>query len=59
MIAADNPYKSLFKKAPVGILQFSGSGEVLLANPFLIEMLGYDSEEELKEHTVEQIFFFA
>jgi PAS domain S-box-containing protein len=57
MIAADNPYKSLFKKAPVGILQFSGSGEVLLANPFLIEMLGYDSEEELKEHTVEQIFF--
>ncbi len=57
MSTVNSPYKSLFKNAPIGILQFSVSGEVHLANPFLIEMLGHDSEEELKKHSIEQIFY--
>lgn len=49
--------KSLFENMPVGLCQFSPEGEIIAANPALVQMLGYASEAELK--TVNALSFFA
>lgn len=40
-------YRNLYEKAPIGIYRCSLDGHILAANPAFVEMLGYDSEEEL------------
>jgi two-component system cell cycle sensor histidine kinase/response regulator CckA len=40
-------YRSLFEQAPYGIVRSTLKGRVLMANPALVKMLGYDSEAEL------------
>jgi PAS domain S-box-containing protein len=41
-------YHTLFQNAPCGICRWSGSGELVAANPALVGLLGYTSEAELR-----------
>jgi PAS domain S-box-containing protein len=47
LVASERRFRDLFENAPVGIYRTSPEGRVLLANPALLRMLGYDSLEEL------------
>jgi two-component system cell cycle sensor histidine kinase/response regulator CckA len=40
-------YRSFVENAPFGILRTTLDGQIVQANPALVEMLGYDSEEEV------------
>ncbi|MCD4786229.1 MAG: PAS domain S-box protein [Candidatus Eremiobacteraeota bacterium] len=40
-------YQNIFKNAPDGIFQISPEGEILMANPVMAQMLGYESPGEL------------
>ena len=40
-------YRDLFENAPIGIYRTTPAGRVVLANPTLLHMLGYQSMEEL------------
>ena len=44
---SEKKYQSLFKNIPVGIYRSTPDGEILAANPALVRMLGYGSEDEL------------
>jgi PAS domain S-box-containing protein len=41
-------YRSLFENVPDGVYRTTPDGRILAANPALVSMLGYASEEELK-----------
>ena len=47
-------YHSLFENSPLGVYRVSPDGKYLDANPALIRMLGYDTFDELAEHTLER-----
>ena len=42
-------YRSLFENATEGVYQTSADGRIVSANPALVQMLGYESEAELRE----------
>lgn len=41
-------YRSLVENATEGVYQTSADGKMVAANPALVRMLGYESEEELR-----------
>ncbi|MCR4428693.1 MAG: PAS domain-containing sensor histidine kinase [Caldiserica bacterium] len=43
----ENHYQSLFLNLPVGVFRTTMDGKLLKANPALVKILGYSSEEEL------------
>ena len=45
--ASREAYRALFLSSPVGLYRADAEGEVILANPALLRMLGYDSFEQL------------
>ncbi|HHF55955.1 MAG TPA: PAS domain S-box protein, partial [Thermoplasmatales archaeon] len=45
----ENSLKSIFDNATVGIYRTTPDGRILMVNPFLVKLLGYESEEELKK----------
>ncbi|HUT19308.1 MAG TPA: response regulator [Anaerolineae bacterium] len=49
---SEGRFRSLFENALVGIYRAAPDGKILLANPALVEMLGYASFEELVQHDV-------
>lgn len=49
---SEERFKGLFQKATVGIYRTSASGQILMANPAIIKMLGYNSFEELAETNI-------
>ncbi len=46
-------FRNIFNNAPIGIYRTNRKGDILLANPKLIEMLGYSSFDELKNRDIE------
>ncbi len=44
---SEERFRSLYENATIGIYRTSPDGRILLANPALVSMLGYDSFEEL------------
>lgn len=44
---SEEEFRSLFENAPVGIYRTTPDGQIMKVNPFLVEMLGYKSAEEL------------
>jgi PAS domain S-box-containing protein len=48
----DDLYRSLFENVHDGIYRSTPDGQILTANPALVKMLGYDSEEELKSKNI-------
>jgi PAS domain S-box-containing protein len=47
-------YRHLFDNAPIGIYRTTPEGQILMANPHLITMLGYNSLEELLARDLEK-----
>ncbi|MGO9096037.1 MAG: PAS domain S-box protein [Bryobacteraceae bacterium] len=47
-------YRDLFENTPIGIYRTTPDGRILMANPALLEMLGYCSLEELAARNLEQ-----
>lgn len=45
-------YRNLFNNVPVGIYRSTIDGRIILANPTLVQMLGFDSINELKERNL-------
>ena len=45
--------QDMFYSAPVGIFRMSTKGQLLAANPTLVELLGYDSEMDMIERSME------
>jgi len=45
--ASELKYRALFENIPHGVYQNTPDGRILTANPALVQMLGYDSEQEL------------
>jgi PAS domain S-box-containing protein len=46
---SEERFRSLYENASIGMYRTSPSGEILLANPALVKMLGYSSFEALAE----------
>ena len=42
-------YRNIFRHTTVGMYRITPEGQILMANPALIKMLGYDSFEEIKK----------
>ncbi len=51
--ASETRYRDLFQNAPIGIYRTAPEGDILMANPTLVDMLGYDSFEELAQRNLE------
>ncbi len=47
-------YRNLFENAPIGIYRTTPGGRILIANPALVRLLGYDSFEELAARDLER-----
>ena len=50
---SEQQYRSLVEDVPVGIYRTSPDGRILAANPALLQMLGFDSLDELSERNLE------
>lgn len=47
VIASEERFRSLYENATLGIYRTTPDGRILLANPALVRILGYSSQEEL------------
>ncbi|HET7537142.1 MAG TPA: ATP-binding protein, partial [Candidatus Didemnitutus sp.] len=50
---SDTRFRAFFHDSPVGLYRVSASGELQLANPALLKLLGYSSVEEMRIHRLE------
>lgn len=53
---SEKKYRSLFERVPVGLYQTTPDGEIMDANPTLLEMLGYPDQESICGVSVTDIF---
>jgi PAS domain S-box-containing protein len=51
---SEDRFRSLFENATVGIYRTTPEGHILMANPLLLGMLGYESFDELRERNLEK-----
>ncbi len=51
-------FRSIFENAIVGIYRTTPDGKVLMVNPFLVKLLGYDREEEVRERDLSKDEYF-
>jgi len=54
---SEEQYRSLFERVPTGMYRTTPDGSILMANPALIQMLGYSSFDELASHNLDEISF--
>jgi PAS domain S-box-containing protein len=52
-------YRSMFENATEGVYQTSADGKIVSANPALVQMLGYESEAELKKLDVAEDLYVS
>ncbi len=50
---SEKEFKDIFESAPVGIYRTSKDGSILMANPFLLNMLEYESFDELAKRNLD------
>jgi PAS domain S-box-containing protein len=53
-LASEARYHGLYETIPVGLFRTTPNGHILMANPALVRMLGYDSFDELAQRNLEQ-----
>ena len=51
---SEQQYADLFDHAPIGVYRTTPSGEIFLANPALVGMLGYESFDDLRGRDLEK-----
>lgn len=56
---SEERFRGVFEHATVGLYRTTPDGEILLANPALIKMLGYDSFEDLAKINLENDGFMS
>ncbi len=54
---SEKRYKDLQTNVPVGIFRATPAGKLLAANPTMIKMFGYESEEEFKTVPTTKLYF--
>lgn len=54
---SEERFRTIFENSTIGIYRTSPEGEILMANPTLVKMLGYESFEELKKRDLEKDYF--
>jgi two-component system cell cycle sensor histidine kinase/response regulator CckA len=52
--ASEERYRAVFDQSPIGIYRTTPDGRILVANPALLQMLRYDSFEELAARNLER-----
>ena len=50
---SEERYRNIFESAIIGVYRTSPDGRILMANPTMVSMLGYDSFEELAQRNLE------
>ncbi|MBN2380674.1 PAS domain S-box protein [candidate division WOR-3 bacterium] len=55
---SEERYRSLHSNVPVGVFRSTPSGEVLSANPAMVRMMGYDSEDEYKTVSIPDLYLY-
>ncbi len=55
--ASEERFRSIFENAMIGIYRTTPAGQIEVANPALIAMLGYNSLEELQQRNLEELGF--
>jgi PAS domain S-box-containing protein len=51
---SEERFRNVFENAPIGIYRTTPDGQIFMANPTLVRMLGYTSFEELARRDLEQ-----
>lgn len=51
---SEERYRNIFESAVIGIYRTTPDGEIIMANPTLIKLLGFDSLEELAQRNLEE-----
>jgi PAS domain S-box-containing protein len=51
---SETRFRSIFENAMIGIYRSTPGGRILMANPALVQMVGYDSFDELAKRNLEQ-----
>jgi PAS domain S-box-containing protein len=51
---SEQRYQNLFENAPIGVYRTAPDGRILIANPALVHLLGYDSFEDLASRNLER-----
>ena len=54
---SEERYRNIFEQSVLGIYRTTPDGQILIANPALVRMLGYSSYKELCERNLEDIGF--
>jgi PAS domain S-box-containing protein len=54
LLKSEESFRNLFENSTVGLYRTTPDGKILLANPTLVKMLGYDSFEELTKRNLEK-----
>ncbi len=54
---SEERYRSLFEQSPLGIYRTTPDGHILVANPALLQMLGYASMDEVRSLNLEDTGF--
>lgn len=49
----EEQYRNLFENMPIGVYRTNPEGHILMANPFLVRMVGFDSLPELQRVNLE------
>lgn len=49
LLMSESQFRVLYQNVPTGLYRTTPSGEIILANPAFIKMMGYNSLEELKK----------
>ncbi len=52
LVQSQKAYKELYDNIPIGLYRVSPEGEIHLANPYLIKLMGCDSLDELKRFDI-------
>lgn len=53
----EEQFKALFDNVPMGIYRTTSDGKILMANPAMYKMLGFNSFEEFRSINLEKCFF--
>jgi len=59
LIESEERFRSLYQNSSLGLYRTTPDGQILLANPSLVKMLGYKSFNELKSRNLENTKFFS
>ena len=55
----NEPYRSLFENVHDGIYRSTPEGKIISANPSLVKMLGYESEDELRKLNIAKDLYYS